>query len=762
MRILQWKHGRGTMGRSVLLTLLTLIAAATGARAQEGDGVVRGQVLDQTLEPVNGVRVEIVDLARSVSTGDDGSFVFGSVPSGRYVIRAETESRGTAVERIVVTAGQEVEVTLDLNPAFHLDQLVVTASPTARTQEELFQAAQALSGRELRSRVESSLGETVASEPGVNATFFGPASSRPVIRGLGGDRVRVLESGVGTGDASNTSPDHAVSVETQSAERIEIVRGPATLLYGSSAIGGVVNVLDNRIPDEIPREAVDGELRVRGATVSDEGVVSGELSTGFGGLAFHGSGVYRDAGDYEIPGPAEAHHAGESPGPDEAVGFVPNSGLETNRFAGGASWVGSDGHFGVSYSGYDSRYGVPGHAHEEPPAGPGGEEEPVTIDMEQRRFDAEGRWRFDGRFRAVRARFGLTDYEHVELEGSAVGTRFLNDQWEGRLELQHAILGLDGAAGIQLMSREFAAIGEEAFVPPNTTDLMGLFFFEEADLGAVRLQLGGRFEYQQSTDETSGLARDYRGLSASAGANWRTSDVVSLALSLSRSVKLPTAEELYSDGPHLATRAFEIGDRDLGEEVGWSTDVSIHVHGERLEAQLTGFVNRFDDFIFQRFTGAEQDGLSVLRYDQGDALFTGFEVQADLELFHRGTRHIVGELWSDYVWTELTANDQPLPRIPPLRVGTGIRYEGPPWNGAVRVTRVAEQDRVASLEEPTSGYTMLAAEVGYRLLLDGWLHELVLQGRNLTDTEARNHVSLLKEMAPLPGRDFRLMYRVSF
>ncbi|MFW6200290.1 MAG: TonB-dependent receptor, partial [Gemmatimonadota bacterium] len=659
---------------------------------------------------------------------------------------------------------QEVDVTLELNPAFHLDQLVVSASPTARTQEELFQAARALSGRELRSRVESSLGETVAREPGVNATFFGPASSRPIIRGLGGDRVRVLESGVGTGDASNTSPDHAVSVETQSAERIEIVRGPATLLYGSSAIGGVVNVLDGRIPEEVPSEGIGGELRAQGGTVADEGVVSGELNGGLGSWAFHGSGVYREAGSYDIPGVAEKPHPGEPVDSDAPVGVVPNTALETSRFAGGGSWVGGDGQFGISYSGYDSNYGVPGHHHEDevPPPDPVPEEEPVTIDMEQRRIDAQARWRFGGPLQAVRARFGYTDYEHVELEGGVPGTRFRNDQWESRLEIQHGLLDLEGAGGIQLLSRDFAAIGEEAFVPPNTTDLFGLFLFEEADIGDVSVQVGGRFEHQESTDETGGFQRAFEGLSASAGVNWPTSDAVSLALSLSRSVKLPTAEELFSDGPHLATQAFEIGDRNLTEEVGWSTDATLHVHGERVEAQLTGFVTRFDDFIFQRFTGAEQDGLPVLRYEQADALFTGFEAHADVELFHRGTRHVVAELLSDYVRAELTAPDEPLPRIPPLRVGAGLRYEGPPWNGTVRVRRVSEQDRIAAFEETTDGYTMLEAEVGYRLLLDGWLHEIVLQGRNLTDTEARNHVSLLKELAPLPGRDFRIMYRMSF
>lgn len=747
--------------QAILISVVSL-GAPGAAGSQETGGAVVGTVLDEDRSPVAGVRVELVDLSRSVMSRDDGSFVIDDVPPGRYVVRAQTESRGTAVERVVLAPGREVEVTLDLNPAFHLDQLVVTASPTARTREELFQAAQALSGRELRSRVESSLGETVAREPGVNATFFGPASSRPVIRGLGGDRVRVLESGVGTGDASNTSPDHAVSVEPQGADRIEIVRGPATLLYGSSAIGGVVNVLDNRIPDEVPRDVLEGELRARGGTVADEALISGELNGGVGRWAFHGSGVYRDADEYEIPGAAELHEEGEAPDPDAAVGVVPNSGMEADRFAGGASWVGPSGYFGASYSGYDSRYGVPGHGHHEGTPDPGTEEEPVTIDMEQRRFDAAGRWRFDGPVQALRVRFGLTDYEHVELEGSVPGTRFQNDQWEGRLEAQHGLLGLEGAAGVQLLSRDFSAIGEEAFVPPNATDLIGLFLFEEADLGAVDVQLGGRFEYQRSTDESRAVETDYRGLSASGGVNWQAADLISLALSFSRSVKLPTAEELYSDGPHLATQAFEVGEPGLGEEVGWSTDATIHLHGERVEAQLSGFVNVFDDFIFQRFTGAEREGLPVLRYDQADALFTGFEAQADVEVLHRGTRHLVGEVWSDFVWAELTAPNVPLPRIPPPRVGAGLRYEGPPWNAAARVKRTADQDRVAPFEEPTAGYTTVEAEVGYRFLHGDWLHEVILQGRNLTDEEARNHVSLLKNMAPLPGRDFRIMYRLAF
>ncbi|UCC26913.1 MAG: TonB-dependent receptor [Gemmatimonadales bacterium] len=765
----QYPPARTSVGAALLAALLALVPSP--ASAQE-TGSIRGQVTSATLGPAAGVTVRLVGRDRSVTTDEVGRFSFTGLVAGSYVVEVEDERLGRGSAQANLAVGDEVEVEILVSPLFEMDALVVTAGPLATRQDELFQAARVVGGRELRSRIQPSLGETLASEPGISSTYFGPGSSRPIIRGLGGDRVRILENGVGTGDASNTSPDHAVSVDPATADRIEVVRGPATLLYGSSAIGGVVNVLDGRIPRERPDRQVRGELLGVGGSVADERSTSGHLEVDLGEFVVRGSGSWRNTGDYDIPGFAElghdeAEHAEGEHAEEEVEGLLPNSFTENTTFSAGASWLGNWGYLGAAISGYDQLYGVPGgHAHAEEPAGGTTEEEEevVTVDLRQRRFDASGEYRFSGApLEAVRFRFGANDYRHFELEGPEIGTIFQNDQWEGRLEARHRPWsGFEGALGFQAMGREFSTIGAEAFTPPNETDLYAAFIYEEADVGPARIQLGARYEWQESRTVNREFSRDFQGVSASTGIRWDPGELVSLSLSGGRSVKLPTAEELFSNGPHLATRSFELGNPDLTEEVAYSLDATLHFHLDDLRAEISGFVNDFSDYIYPAFTGAEQEGLREVRYSQGDARFVGLEARGEVELFHVGEQHLGLELTADVVQATLKATDEPLPRIPPFSLGAGLRYQGMPWQASLSVREVAEQDRVAPFEEPTPGYVMVDATVGYRLFAGNTVHELVLQARNLTDTDARTHASLLKQEVPLPGRDLRIMYRVAF
>lgn len=759
---------RGLAGFVTPVVLCVLLVAP--AAAQSG-GTIQGEVRSTTMGAAGDVLVRLVGQDRAVRTDAQGRFTFEAVPSGNHVLEVRDERLGQATERVSVEAGQTITVEILLSPLFHIDALVVTAGPMASRQDELFQAARVLGGRDLRNRIRPSLGETLTDEPGVTSTYFGPGSSRPVIRGLGGDRVRILENGVGTGDASNTSPDHAVSLDPLTADRIEVVRGPATLLYGSSAIGGVVNILDGRIPQSRPERDVSGNFITTGGTVADEKAAVGSLTTSLGSLVLRGSGSWRETGDYDIPGFAELdhseeeHEAGEHE--DEVEGILENSFTENTSWSLGASWLGSRGYFGVAVTGFDQLYGVPGgHAHEEPvePGAEEEEEELVQVDLRQRRFDAAGELRFDsGFFEAVQFKFGGNDYRHFELEGPEIGTIFQNDQWETRLEARHRAVGpFEGALGFQASRRDFSTIGAEAFTPPNETDLLAAFVYEEADVGAARIQLGGRFEWQESAVPSGGFSESFSGVSLSSGIRWDLGEPVSVSLSGSRSVKLPTAEELFSDGPHLATRSFEIGNRDLTEEVSYSLDATLHYHLEAFRGSVSGFVNEFSDYIFPAFTGGFQDGLEEVQYSQADARFLGVEARTEVELFHQGEQHLGLEIQADYVRATLKGNDEPLPRIPPFRLSAGVRYEGMPIHAGFTVRQVAEQDRVASFEEPTPGYTMVEASVGYRLFTGRAVHEIILQGRNLTDEDARSHVSLLKETVPFPGRDLRIMYRVAF
>ncbi|HVF59816.1 MAG TPA: TonB-dependent receptor [Thermoanaerobaculia bacterium] len=744
-----------------LVCLLTLAAAAPAA-AQPARGSIAGKVVSEGGAPIAGADVSILEINRHASTGADGAFRFDNVPPGEYLLEAVSERAGTGLTRAVVAAGATAEVTLGLDLAVHREEILVTASADARGQLELAQPTTVIGGEELRRRLEPSLGETLSKEAGVSSTYFGPGASRPVIRGLGGDRVRVLQDGLGAGDASSTSPDHAVSIDPLTAERIEVLRGPSTLLYGSSAVGGVVNVIDQRIPDRVPSAPVTGLVELRGGTVADERGGAAVLDGGRGEWAWHVDFLKRETDDYEVP--------------DSAVsgGVLENSALETESGSVGVSWVSEGGFLGVAVGGLDSFYGVPGgHAHAE---GEGEEEAPVRIDLEQCRADLRGAiTRPFGPFRGARLRIGTTEYEHTELEGAEIGTVFTNETWEGRFELVQRPFGaLSGSFGAQVATRDFTAVGEEAFIPPTETESWALFAFEEVARGPVTWLFGARYESQdvgadlpavppESLESRIGIdSRSVDGLSASAGVVWRPAEEYSFAFSLARSTKLPNAEELFSNGPHIATRAFEVGDPSLEQETSLGADLSLRKHGGRLSGEVSLFANRFDDYIFEQATGDEADGLPVFRFVQRDAEFVGAELTGVVELYHGEPHHFDLELGADFVHAELRDTGEPLPRIPPRRYRLGFHYLGERLQGTVEGQRVEAQDRLAALETRTEGYTLLNASLSYRFFFGERLLDLLLRGTNLTDEEARNHVSFLKDLVPLPGRDVSLAVRFSF
>lgn len=752
-----------------LSVLMTLVLGFSSPARPQNTGSIEGKIVDVDGHGVSNARIGIAGTPRSARPEPSGAFRFDAVPPGDYALEVFSQRFGLRAQKVSVSPGETTRVAIQIERLYHMDEIVVTAG-SERGRSDTYQGINVLAYRDLAARAVASLGETLAEEPGVSSTSFGAGASRPVIRGLGGGRIRVLEAGVTTGDVSDTSPDHAVAVEPTSADRIEIVRGPATLLYGSDAVGGVVNVLDGRIPRKPLSRPIEGSFYGSGGTASNEIVGGGELRFGQGPIAVHLSGMRRESDDYDIPGFAELDHdeeeashkdeEGHEEGPVE--GTLPNSFVETTRGAAGVSYIGRSGYIGFSWSGMDSDYGVPG-GHAEEGGGHGGEEETVTIDLDQRRLDLEGAWNGSGSvLRRAKARWGFSNYRHRELEGEEVGTTFDNEQWELRLEADHTLADrLSGTIGLQLGSRDFAAIGEEAFVPASDTDQISFFLFEEVEHGPGRYQLGIRYE-RQTTSTSAGQDLTHDGVSLSTGANWEVSETTTFAVGAVRSQKLPSPNELQSNGPHLATNAFEVGDPMLEPETALSLDASIRVRVERSRAELTWFVNRFSDFIFQDITGLEEDGLPVLRYGQTDAIFTGLESRADVEVYHRGEHHVALTGKLDWVRAERTDTDEALPRIPPVRIGGGIRYDGNLLRGILNVTRHTKQDRVAPNEEPTGGYTMVDASVSLLLFVETVANEITLRGTNLGNVEARNHVSLLKEQAPLPGRSVRLLYRLHF
>jgi iron complex outermembrane receptor protein len=654
----------------------------------------------------------------------------------------------------------------------HLDEFIVSAGPDAKSAFDLAQGTSILVGDELARRQQATLGDTLADMPGISATYYGPGASRPIIRGLGGDRVRVLTNSIGALDASNISPDHNAAIEPLFASRIEVLRGPATLLYGSSAVGGAVNVIDNSIPDTAGDGATHGAIELRGFGAADEraGVVS--AGVGDSGLAVHVNGLRLKTDDVRIPGAARIDTEAPADQPD---GTLPSSAIDTTSGSVGLTKFWSAGHLGASVGEYDTKYGVPT-----------GDDPPVTIRMRQTRYDLAGEITQPfGIFRSARARFGYGDYQHSELDGNEVATTFHNHAWEGRLELPHQPLGpLTGSIGVQAARSNFSAVGEEVVTPGYITTNGAIFALEELKTGSVTWQLGARYEAETvklgevdpalplvpGYDAVSGEKKNFGGLSASGGLVYYPAKDWSLGVSLAYSERLPTAQELFSNGPHGGTGAYELGTSSLDKEKSLGLDVSLRKRAGFVTGSLSAFVNRFNGYIFEQqlpedTVPAENnpEGLTPYQFIAKDARFYGGEAELEFHLYEGGDRHVHLQLSSDYVRAEQTTDNEPLPRIPPLHFGAALRYEDSHWNAGVEVRQAARQNRFAPAEDATDGYTLLNADVSY--LFKGGAHtewELFLRGNNLTNQVARVSTSFLKDFAPLPGRGVGAGVRLFF
>lgn len=644
------------------------------------------------------------------------------------------------------------------------NEIIVTASALAQGVGEIAQPAEVLAGDELRQRIATSIGETLAHLPGTHSSYFGPAASRPVIRGLGGERLQVLEDGIGSLDVSALSPDHAVTVETLLSDQVEVLRGPATLLYGNGTVGGVVNVVTSRIPRQGSEDAVGGALELRGNTALDEGAVTARLDAASDRFAVHVDGFTRNSDDVEIDGAAwsdrvRARFAAEGLPVDETRGIVPNSDAENHGGSAGASWLlGDDGYAGFGYSRFEAEYGVPGSA-EEP--GEGG----VTIDMEQDRYDFAGE-AVDALPGVSRLRLRATwnDYLHREIEaGGEVGTEFDQRAMELRLTAEHAPLaGWLGVLGLQYRDTDLEARGEEAFVPPSDTTLIGVFLFEERVRGNITWQAGLRLE-QQDIDIGGPLpGKDDTSINVSGGMIWNLAPEYSLALNLTRAERLPGATELYADGPHLAVRRFEVGDPALDPETAMTADVTLRRTAGSLAFAATAFVNRFSDFIYAEATGAIEDDLPVYRYRQQDAVFTGFEGEVRFPLANAVGGEISTRLHADYVRGRFRDGAGDVPLLPPLRFGGELLFDRDRLAASMAVTRYDDQRRAGRGELPTDGFTDLAVDISYRPAVGQERLLTFLRASNLLDEEARRSTSPLRDFAPLPGIGVTAGVRMEF
>ncbi len=721
----------------------SLSAQAVPEHAGEVEGVVRDA---ETGAPLAGVLVSVVGARPAATTHGDGSFHLSGLEAGTHTLRVERLGYGTETLQVSTSAdGALVVIELTASP-LDVGGLVVTGALSERTAAEALRPVNVLRGQDLQRRLQGTVAATLASEPGVAVTSMGPATARPVIRGLSGDRVLMLEDGVRSGDMSSSSSDHASALDAGSARRIEVVRGPAAILYGSNALGGVVNVIRDEVPSDVPHHPT-GSVTLQGQSVMDAVSASGHVRAALTDrvpVRLEAGG--RTAGDLRTP-----------------AGVLENTGVDTWNVGAGTAWVGDQGYLGVAFRAMENDYGIPGGFV-------GGHEDGVRVEMRRMATKVDGRvegqW---GPFRSLDLDGSYTWYRHLEIEPpDIIGTFFKLQTSSGDVVARHEGWGpfTNGAVGARASLEQFTFAGGLSTPDTRRLSLAG-YVFEEIDLDPLLVEAGLRYDWtradplQDDPDSEIGDIRDrtFHAASGSLGLLYRLPAGLITGVSVSRAFRTPDVNELYSEGPHLAAYAFEVGNPDLDNEVGTGVDVFVRLERERVSAELTGFRNAISGYIYPAETGdTSQVRLPIYQFRGDDAVLTGFEGRLDWTVAGDVTLHGT----ASYVRGQRDGDDTPLPLIPPLQARLGTEYERPAWFARVETVLAARQDRVDEFETETPGYVVLDASAGVRLTVAGRLHTLTLSGDNLTDRTYRNHLSRVKDIMPEAGRGLSLTYRVVF
>jgi iron complex outermembrane receptor protein len=738
----QWFGRREWLNRAMLAAVMAAVPA--GAAAQSV-AVLSGRVVHAaTQAAVSGAAVVLEEAGRTTLSSADGTFAIENVPVGTYHVLVAANGFVPYRAEIAVTAGG-ASMQVALTPELHYSE-VVSVSPQPRDPFEAYQATTVLAGQDLALKLEGTLGASLASQPGLAQRSFGPGPSRPVIRGLDGDRVLILEDGQRTGDLSSQSGDHGVNVNPAAAARLEVVRGPATLLYGANAIGGLVNVITESVPVR-PATGVSGSAQFDVGTAAAEGGAAAEILVGNGRVAFRAGGSGRRSGDVATP-----------------EGDIANTQSRSGFGDLGLSWTSQRGYLGASYAYDDTRYGVPYI-----------EEGQVELTPRRHAVNLRGEIRdLSGFVSGVRGSLGYRRYRHEEVVGDHIGTRFANDSVEFDVLATHRDVGrLKGTFGGWGLTRAFSSSGEEALAPPVDQKGLALFLYEELGWTHVTLQFGGRYDRTSFAPEGGLPDRAFDNVSASLGLLVRPSDQTTVAVSLARAVRNPALEELYYFGPHAGNFAFEIGNPDLGSERGLGLDVSFRWRLPRFSGEVTYFRNAIDDFIFRqpvtgeafddRFGGGEHGEhghaeFPIVEYVAADSVLQGFEAHADLDL----TAALVAEVAFDAVRGERQATGDPLPRMPPRRLTAGLRYKRNALQVGTEVVKVSRQDRVFPPETPTDGYALLKLFGAYSFVTGRTVNTVTVRLDNATNELYRNHLSLIKDFVPEMGRNVRVVYSLRF
>ena len=737
---------------AAFLALAAALAAATApsaARAQhpEHEGEIEGVVRDaETERPLAGALVSVVGTGTRAVTRGDGAFRLTRFKPGEYTISvARLGYRGVILEVSVGTQSAVLAIELSASP-IAMEPMVVTATLSERGADQSLRAVSVMAGDELQRRLAGTVAATLASIPGLAATSMGPTTSQPVIRGLSGDRVLMLEDGTRVGDVSNAGSDHATALDPGAARRIEVVRGPGALLYGGNALGGVINVIRDEIPSAVPTHATgSGTLRTQSAT---------------GSLAAGAATVFKLADRMPLRVEATVRGAGDLKTP---AGNLANTDGEMWSGGAGTAYLTGWGHAGASVRGYRNHYGIPGGFV-------GGHAEGVRIEMEraatkfQAIVDETG-----GLFDNVRFDATYTWYEHREIEPPDIlGTLYRRQNASGDLLARHGEWGpfTAGALGTRV-AWEDHGYGGSLYTPNTRRIRAAAYFLEEMDLDPLRIEFGLRYDLvgtdpvESDRESPIGDIRDRRfhSVSGSLGALYQAGSGLSVGASVARAYRSPDIPELYSEGPHLAAYAFEVGNPSLEGEVGRGLDVFLRFESDRLRLEAAGFHNDIKGYIYGEDTGElSRVLLPIYQYRANHAVFSGFEASADI---HAGGGLAVEGVISS-VRGSLKGSDVHLPLVPPLKGHAALKYERPGWWVRGEAEMAARQDRIGEFETATDGYTVLNASAGVRFTLTGRLNVLTASLDNATNTNYRNHLSRIKEIMPEAARGLSLAYRVVF
>ncbi|MGE0160320.1 MAG: TonB-dependent receptor [Gemmatimonadales bacterium] len=761
--------------RSVVLFVALIAAGLGSAHAQDvprTHGEVRGVVVDATNgEPVAVAQVQLAPLHQADMTRADGRFILQQIEPGTYTLSVERLGYEGASESVTVLAGEATEVRVELRvAALQLSGIIVsTGALSSRSADDVLSPVTTIAGADLDRRSNQTLAAMLDGRPGLTSTSLGPSTARPIIRGLGGDRILVLEDGQRTGDMSAMSSDHAVASEPLTARQIEVVRGPMSLMYGSSALGGVVNVVREDIPNTSAQER-HGMVSLEGATVNDGLTGGGYLMWGLGAVALRGEGSGRNYANLRTPD-----------------GRVANTGGRTWDLSLGMGLPGEHAHGGASYRYYGNEYGIPGGFV-------GGHATGVDISMRRHALHVQSELhRDEGLVSSVGLDGGFTHYTHTEFEPSgAVGTDFQQDLVQGELVARHSPLGIvrEGAVGLHGQYRDIRTGG--SLRTPSTWDYsLAGFLVEELGPEVLRFQLGLRVDHARyeprdtSSFVTAGgervpvRPRSFGAVSGSAGLLWTATEFVKVGASVSRAYRTPDFNELYSNGPHLAANSYDVGDPALGQETGMGLDVFVRLTHERIRAEVAAYRNMLSDYVFPSSRGraelGTQGGRPRFQYTNEDARFVGVEG----EVLYALTRSLRLEGSGSVVRATFTSDRAPIPEfdgvdttfvaaskypplIPPAQGRVGIRLDQPGRFAGIGVKLVAKQGRLGDFETTTDGYALFDANAGLRIVRGDMLHTITLRVDNVFDTSYRDHLSRIKDIMPGAGRSLSVLYRMVF